>query len=691
MGIVGKLAVLGTKAAALEQKLAPAVIKLLGNDAPKLMELAGKTVREGADKLSDAERADFRGIYQKYITSLRDSQPKGSRFSLQEANEAFFKDALGNYNKTPKDDAALRVAATMKAPKVEVAQVPGVSPQTHQQLKGMSETQAKIANKGADDPQWRAVQDAEKAAQDARAAAHVRQTGQAESRASREQSQATARSEAAAAKLRAEEEAKRTADAATKEAAAERLAASRKATQDTSVANQLVDGISPKRKVIEDVDASLEGLSKHLRENNLLTSATGEPRKVKEITEAIRNGEAISIDEFRAFKSAQRSESLQSEYMETVRALERVKSSGKKGDTIAAFDRLSSLRKDADFGLEKTASSGNRPTHIEHEMFAGKNLSDGQFERIRSFYRKWFFQDQGVTPGLQGTLPGTSGAPQILSIASQMLGKMSDGKSIGVSLARKVEEVSGVGIPRIRFAVPAAFLATTALTNVDYLFLSGPEAGYGLAQMLPVTYLMPGTYKNDLSQSADLSLMSLQRHPEVFNDPNDPFAIYLKAYNANDTATMAASPLSVDQQEAVRAYKVDLPKALSESGKLKVETQQAETEAALQNSAVQSRVSAAQSANQFGTSGGEPLLTEERMTEGFNALADPDFGTGFKAEQISALKKMWAESAGRDRALSANEQDLFRNRIEADTALGMTPEMKKTAITYLLPAPAPAP
>lgn len=99
-----------------------------------------------------------------------------------------------------------------------------------------------------------------------------------------------------------------------------------------------------------------------------------------------------------------------------------------------------------------------------------------------------------------------------------------------------------------------------------YDYVSTPEAGYSAGQRWPaLTYFAPDTWGNDKAQAVDLSIWALQKNPQVFNDPSNPFSKYLKAVKENDVRAQIESPLSADQKEAVKELKIDLDKQLAES------------------------------------------------------------------------------------------------------------------------------
>lgn len=329
------------------------------------------------------------------------------------------------------------------------------------------------------------------------------------------------------------------------------------------IVHDRINGLQPATQQIEAVTASLTQLRQDVRGAGLINDSLTATRPVNEIVHALENGSPITSRELTTFSSAVRHSSLRAEHSELVNVLQRAERNGRKTDVEKVFDRMALLRKDSDYPDPTVATSTSRtPSGIKDDLYRGRELTDSQFERARAYLVKHYQQDMNIpsSPPVM-PLPAQGAMAHGINLAKTLLDRFDTGKGVGPSLSRSLEDHTGFAIPRTRYVAPIALAGAIGLTNYDYIYGSGPQPGFSIAQRLPVaTFLSMDTWGNDKGQAVDLTEWALQKNPRLLQDPSSPFRQYVDALKTEDAEALARSPLSADQKEATRNLGVGVDK-----------------------------------------------------------------------------------------------------------------------------------
>ena len=288
---------------------------------------------------------------------------------------------------------------------------------------------------------------------------------------------------------------------------------------------------------------------------------------------------------------------------------------------------------------------------------------------------------------------------QIVSVAKQLLDKMNDGKSVGMSISRAIEGATGISwLPRARIAVPAALAVGVAGTNLDYVFNGPSKPGLSIAQLVPAAALI--NFEPDLSEAAQLNFMAFQRNPQLLTAEKGPdgqqnkFRLYMDALKKNDQVTMQAQGLTKDQQDAIARI------TLATKAGIDANAEKAKANAAAdQQTQVEQQADVALRAQNsvLGAAGRDRSMrpedyeaaargslnraeTQQRLNQLGGAMGI------LNQNQIDAIAKSMAEASGGAPTLNKDAQRKVEATVDAQTA-SMAPDEKATVKKYLL-APA---
>ncbi len=467
----------------------------------------------------------------------------------------------------------------------------------------------------------------------------------------------------------------------------------------TGPLNDAITALQPKRLHISQLDPQLEALRLQAKKLEQIDVTVVSNRTPTEVRDALMLGQKISPTEFKKFASAQRGVALETEYQDTVKALHQITLSGKRTNTEELFKQISAIRKDQDFVHAGTATSNSRTVNgIEKDFFAGKQLDEKQLEKLRAFYNKHYYEGVPVSSPTTMMGSGTMGG-QIVSVAKQLLDKMNDGKSVGMSISRAIEGATGISwLPRARIAVPAALAVGVAGTNVDYVFNGPSKPGLSIAQLVPAAALI--NFEPDLSEAAQLNFMAFQRNPQLLTAEKGPdgqpnkFRLYMDALKNNDQVTMQRQGLTKDQQDAIARI------TLATKAGIDANAEKAKANAAAdQQTQVEQQADVALRAQNsvLGAAGRDRSMrpedyeaaargslnraeTQQRLNQLGGAMGI------LNQNQIDAIAKSMAEASGGAPTLNKDAQRKVEATVDAQTA-SMAPDEKATVKKYLL-APA---